>query len=212
MRVRACIHRHKLHKKHFSIEGCNEAKLVCDQLLAMVDNGEAFETASYNSDYRFIRPILRKKPHVTWDNYFSGDQTMNCCAENGIGTTLTVSRGRLPKGVPSKFWYKSRPEVDDRSRAARFLNPIVAIKTDPTRWGTSVWQHASFQSTSSCNIAHVNALSSCELFAQQKQRRRALFKRTWAIEMNESRQLCLSTCGKIDKIDHMIKNSNLCCR
>ena len=209
MRVRAHIHRHKLHKKHYSIEGCNEVKLIGDQLLQMVDNGEPYVAVGYDSDYRRIRPILREKPHITWDNYFSGDQTMNYAAENGIGVTLTVNRGRLPAGVPSKCLHKSRTDADERSRAARFENPIVAIKRDPTKWKSSVWQHTSFQSTSSCNIAHVNAINVCGLFAQEKQRGRALFKRTWAIEMNESRQLYLSTYGKIDKIDHMIRNCNL---
>jgi len=128
-----------------------------------------------------------------------------CCQSR----TCAVNRGRLPKGVQSKFLHKKRVDPDPRTRAARFENPIVAVKRDPERWGTSVWQHTSFQSTSSCNIAHVNALNHCSLFAEQKQRGRALFKRTWAIEMNESRQLYLSTYGKIDKIDHMIKNCNM---
>mgnify|MGYP007080232562 CR=1 FL=1 len=209
LRVHACIHRHKLHHKHFSVPGSNEVKLMCDQLLEMIDDESAFEINQYNRDYRRPRPILHEKPHITWDNYFSGDQTMKYAVEHGIGITCTVNRGRLPREVPSRFFQKKPTLSDDRSRAARFENPIVAIKRDTDNWGTSVWQHTSFQSTSSCNIAHVNAINSCSLFAQQTQRGRSLFKRTWANEMNESQQLYLSTHGKIDKFDHMIKNCNL---
>ena len=211
IRIRAYVHRHKLHPKHFSHEGANEVKLICDQLLEMVDDGTMH--APYNPqrdpDVWSPKKMLREKPHITWDNCFSGDQMMTYAAEKGIGITCTVNRGRLPKGTPSKYLHKSRTDVDPRSKAARFENPIVAIKRDPDHWGTSVWQHTSFQSTSSCNISHVNAINTCSLFAKQKERGRALFKRTWAIEMNESRQLCLQTHGKIDKIDHMVKNCNL---
>jgi len=154
-------------------------------------------------------PSSERSPTIiTWDNFFSGDNILDWCAENGIRMMCAVNRGRLTKGVPSMCWNKSKTGSDDRSCAAGFENPIFAIKRKP-EWGASMRQHCSFQSTLSCNIAHVNAINNCHLFAQQKQRGRKLFKRNWAIKMNESRQLHLSTCGKIDKIDHMIKNCNM---
>ena len=73
-------------------------------------------------------------------------------------------------------------------------------------------QLATFQSTGACNIAHVNAVNSIGSFARTKERGCALFKRSWAIEMNESRDLHLQTHGKVDAIDHMVKNCNLCYR
>jgi len=145
---------------------------------------------------------------MTWDNDFSGDQTMEYVAQTGFGITCTVNRGRLPGKVPLEFWHLQQPEVDDKSRAARFENPIVAIKKDKA-WNGSVWQHTLFQSTSSCNIGHLNAINSCTLFATHKERGRGLFKRKWAIEQNKSCLLYLKTYGMIDKMDHMIKNCNL---
>jgi len=120
-----------------------------------------------------------------------------------------VQRGRLPGKVKAEHLHKGLTKSEDRPKAARFENPVVLVKRDKEKWGDSVWVHTSFQSTSSCNIAHVNAINSCSLFATTKERGRKLFKRSWAIEMNESRQLYLATYGKIDRIDHLIKNCNL---
>ena len=194
IRVRAYIHRHTLHQKFFTTEVANEVKMICDKLLEMMIK----ETDDDSSvDPNLPKPIFREKPHITWDNYFSGDQTMHYVAEKGLGITCTVNRGRLSGKVPNQYWHKALTKVTDRTRAAHYESPVVAIKRDPDKWGTSVWQHTSFQSTSLCNISHVNAINHCSLFATQKERGRALFKRTWAIENNESRQLCLSTYGKI---------------
>jgi len=137
---------------------------------------------------------------------------MEYVASKGMGMTCTVNRGRLPGKVPNQYWHKGTTGSDDRAKGARFEYPIVAVKRDKEKYGNSVWVHTSFQSTSSCNISSVNALNHCSLCAQQRERGRGLFKRTWTIEMNESRQLYLATYGKIDRIDHMIKNCNMCCR
>jgi len=203
VRIRAYLHRHKLHTKHFSIEGCNEIKMIADKLLAMLSSAED------NDDVNRPKPIFREPPHMTWDNYFSSYQSMEYIASKGMGMTCTVNRGQLPGKVPVQYWHKGTTGSDDRTKAARFEFPVVAVKRDKVNYGNSVWVHTSFQSTSSCNISCVNALNHCSLYAQQRERGRALFKRTWAIEMNESRQLYLSTYGKIDRIDHMIKNCNM---
>ena len=70
-------------------------------------------------------------------------------------------------------------------------------------------QLTTFQSTSSCNIISVNAINSCGLYAQTKERGRNDGKRRWAIEMNESRAALLNTYGIIDKIDHLVQNCKL---
>jgi hypothetical protein len=62
-----------------------------------------------------------------------------------------------------------------------------------------------FQSTSSTNISTVNALNENQLFVREKERGRGSGKRKWAIEMNEGRQLYLSSYGRIDTIDSLIK-------
>jgi len=206
IRVRAYMHRHKLHQKQFNLDGPNEVATLCDRILEMVDDGEL------NDDGTTPRRIFSEPPHTTWDNFFSGDQTMEYIASKGLGITCTVNQGRLPSKVPGQHWHKAKLSTnsDDRCKAARFENPIVAVKRNKKKWGTdSVWMHTSFQSTGACNIAHVNALNHCSLCAQQKARGHALFKRQWAIEMNKSRYLYLHTYGKVDKIDHMIKNCNM---
>jgi len=67
---------------------------------------------------------------MTWDNFFSGDQTMEYAATKGIGLTCTVNRGRLHSKVPSQYWHKAKLNnySDDQCKAARFENPIVAVK------------------------------------------------------------------------------------
>jgi len=199
IRVRAHAHRHKLHHKHFGHEGCNEVKMIADLLLRFVKNDThgADDNYSYQEDYFKPKPLFSDPPHITWDNFFSGDNSIVHLAEKGFGFTSTVNRGRLPGKVPMKHWHKqSTGAGDPRPKAARHENPIVAMKGQPDKWGNTVWVHTSFQLTGPCNISHVNAMNSCSLFAQQKQRGRAIFKRTSAIKMNESRKLHLATYGE----------------
>ena len=76
---------------------------------------------------------------------------------------MTCRRYRLPKDIPVKQLHKAKTTHQDRPRAARFLNPIVAVKYVHRRTTLDksyMKMHVSFQSTSSCNISHVNALSS----------------------------------------------------
>ena len=130
---------------------------------------------------------------------------MDFAAEKKLPLTMTCARNKLPNGVPSKYWHKEQTKADARSRAARWLKPIFAIKEHKG----STLQFCSFQSTSSCNIVSVNAINSISLFASTKERGRGTNKRQWGIEMNESRQLYLATYGIIDTIDQMIDNCNM---
>ena len=151
------------------------------------------------------RAIFSEIPHITWDNHFSGDVLLDFAAEKKLPLTMTCARNKLPSGVPSKYWHKEQTKADARSRAARWLKPIFAIK----QHRGSTLQFCSFQSTSSCNIVSVNAINSMSLFASTKQRGRGTNKRQWGIEMNESRQLYLATYGVVDTIDQMIDNCNM---
>ena len=76
------------------------------------------------------RQIFTSKPATFWDNYFSGDRIVDYCGANGWPMASTVQRGRLPSGVPSKFFHKKvvAPH-DQRAKVARFFNPVVAVKT-----------------------------------------------------------------------------------
>ena len=144
---------------------------------------------------------------MTWDNYFSGDAIMEYAYDQGFGFTSTIRRDRLPKGVPGKFFHKEKTNSTWRPKAARFLNPIFAVKTSDE--SQSVMSVTSFQLTLSCNIACVNTLNSCSLYAHTKERGRKERKRRWAIEMNEARELYLRTYGAIDRMDHLIQNCNI---
>jgi len=78
----------------------------------------------------FNRQIFKEKPHITFDNYFSGDGIMNWAGENGFSATMTCRRDRLPGGVANKYLHKeSTQNGDKRARVGRFNNPITLVKT-----------------------------------------------------------------------------------
>ena len=112
-----------------------------------------------------IKRIYRSKPHVTMDNYFSGDKICDWIGQKGFGATMTCWRDRLPSGVPGKYWHKQRTNTSKRTKVARFFQPIVAVKDHEATEDHCAYMrvHVSFQSTSSCNISTVNALSKCNL-------------------------------------------------
>jgi hypothetical protein len=200
LRPRAYVHRHKCHEYAFGQKGPSEVKMIYEQLELLMKPVET-ETAAWR------RPIiLHHKPHMTWDNFFSGDDITQYAAEKGFGLTMTCRRDRLPdnKNILGKFWHKEKTDSKARPKAARYEKPIFAMK----KVGNSLIQHTSFQSTSSCNITSVNALNEISLYVRAKERGRGKAKRQWGIEMNEARELYLHTYGVIDRLDHLIQN---CC-
>jgi hypothetical protein len=154
------------------------------------------------------RGILRAKPHITWDNFFSGVSVAIWCADQGFGMTSTLRRDCFPQGVLKYFFHgqKMTPK-DNRAKVAKFLMPIVATKNIDN----GVLQLTSFQSTSCCNFLSVNAYNQCGLYAHAKERGSLKHgtKRSWAIEMNDARELYLATYGAIDTMDHLIKNCDM---
>ena len=195
IRPRVYVHRHKLNPKWYGAPGANEVRILLDKLSYLCENAMAHRP----------RSIFREKPHITWDNYFSGDHTLQYACEQGFAMTMTTRRDRLPKGVPGRFLHKKKTQVTDRSKAARFEVPIFVVKNH----ARGMIQLTSFQSTSSCNFSHVNAINSLSLYAQPKERGRGEHKRRWGTEMNESRRLYLSTYGAIDRMDHLISNCHM---
>jgi hypothetical protein len=203
LRPRAYVHRHKKHEKHFNVQGQNEVFLIWQKIDKLLVQQENQGNGSSRSE------VFREKPHLTFDNFFSGDNTLNFACDNGFGITMTCRRDRLPKGIPDKYLQKEKTGTGAISKAARFQQPIFATMTHKDS-GSTV-QLCSFQSTSSCNIISVNAVNSCSLFAQTKSRGQLSkqAKRQWAIEMNEQRQLYLRSYFVMDNVDHMIQNCNL---
>ena len=178
-----------------------EVKMIFDLL----------EPLCYSNNQFKPHALFRELPHMTWDNYFSGDDIFEYAASHGFGLTMTCRRDRLPSGINSKYLHKEKTDSSARPRAARFLQPIFCIKQYQSQQnGTpNSIQLTSFQSTSSCNIIHVNAINSCGLYCSVKERGRGVNKRRWGIEMNESRRLYLNTYGAIDKLDHLIENCDM---
>ena len=199
LRPRAYVHRHKLHEQFFKQKGPNEIRIIHQELLKLSDIVDTAEL------------------HLTADNFFSGDAIAMYAAEQGFGLTTTVRRDRLPKEIAGRYLMKEKTDSSARPKAARFLQPILCLKEVEMRTNDdstderskSLMQLCSFQSTSSCNIFCVNALNSCSLYAEPKERGRGIFKRRWAIEMNEARRLYLDTYGIVDKLDHYIASCNL---
>jgi hypothetical protein len=206
IRPRAYMHRHKLHAKPqgWTQQGPFEVKSLLETLNGLVE-GEPPDGGR--------RQIFKKKPHSTWDNFFSGDKICDHVGENGFGVTMTCRRDRLPNGVPADNLCKKKTSNEARPKAARFNQPINLVKIvaadEPANKKGYVRVHTTFQSTSSCNISTVNALNECSMYVRKRERGRKENKRFWGIKMNDARELYLGTYSRIDSIDHLIKNANM---
>ena len=156
------------------------------------------------------RQIWDELPHTSMDNHFSGNNVIKYIGELGGRGTWTTARGRLPEGIPKKYLQcKKEVQINARSKAARYENPVVAVKHVAFPEGAAQKPysvvHVSFQSTGSTNITCVNALRELKLFVRKRERGRGASKRVWAIEMNEGRALYLKTYSGVDKIDQLLK-------
>lgn len=113
---------------------------------------------------------------------------MAYCGENGFGFTCTTRRDRLPKGIDKKYFHHSTQQDTYRKRckAARYENPIIAVKkvegTESTRAKTHII--TSFHPKGTTNLTCVNALEKAGFFFTKCERGRDKEKRVWAIENN----------------------------
>lgn len=206
-RPRAYVHRHKLQQNPLKMaSGPNECRMLLEQIAQMVEGAPGNK-----------KKIFREKPHTTWDNYFSGDAIYDWIGKNGFSCTTTCRRDRFPKDIPKQYLHLKKTDTSLRTKVARFTQPIIAVKDEkePTSDGEEniLFQraHISFQSTSSCNIATVNALNGCKSYLRARERGKHDKKRNWVIEMNDARELYLSTYGCIDNVDKLIKFCQLKC-
>ena len=156
------------------------------------------------------RQIWDELPHTSMDNHFSGNNVIKYIGELGGRGLWTTARGRLPEGIPKKYLQcKKEVLIGPRSKAARYENPVVAVKHVQFPAGDEKKPYSvvrvSFQSTGSTNITCVNALRELKLFVRKRERGRGASKRVWAIEMNEARELYLKTYSGVDKIDQLLK-------
>jgi hypothetical protein len=165
-RPRAYTHRHKLWEKPdgWGKEGLCEVHRIIEMLEPMI-LGEP--------NQKNVRQIFPEKPHITCNNYFSGDEVMDYLGEKGFSATMTCQRNGLPQGVDRCFLHKEKMVPGDKyARVARFNKPITRItkKTKEVLGQMQVigeknmvqptdvtWTrvHVMFQLTSSTNISTV---------------------------------------------------------
>ena len=153
------------------------------------------------------KKIFKEPPHITADNYFSGKKITEYAGTKGFGLLTTLRRDRLSKGIPDRFFHKGKTETNQRTKAARHVHPVVAVKT--VRKGRKDFEVVivSFQSTSSTKFMSMNSLSTCKNFIESRQRGRGEKKRWYVIKQNMGRVIYLLTYSCIDSIDHLIKNA-----
>ncbi|CAJ1934504.1 unnamed protein product [Cylindrotheca closterium] len=201
-RPRAYLHRHNLHHRP---QGCgdkrgpNEVRLLVDKLSCMI--------SKENGDAR----IFREAPHITLDDFFSGDEIMDHIGRLGFAATIACRPDRLPLGVPKFYFHHEKVLVDDRSKATRLIQPITAVKSFPKDDNNKAYQrtHVSFQSAGPTNISTVNALNTNQLLIHVKEERGVgKKKRKRGVEMNNGRLQYLSHCRGVHNIDRMISD---CC-
>ena len=156
-----------------------------------------------------VNKIYAKRPHITADNHFSGENVMTFMGENGFGMTCTCRRDRFPPGLKPHFHHDKVASTDKRTRVARFEQPILAVKRVDAEGENKAYTRTmvSFQSTGATNIAGVNNLMSLTLYVQPKFRGRKSNKFAWATEQNEAREIYLNHYHGVDSMDHMIKTT-----
>ena len=80
----AFMHRHNLNPRPDKWpEGPSEVKQIVTNGIAHLVKG--------NPPKGSFKQIFDKKPHMTWDNYFSGDAIMDWLGKEGYGATMTTA-------------------------------------------------------------------------------------------------------------------------
>ena len=112
---RAYLHRHKLHKDDdFSKMGNIEVRNIADKINKMVVGSAGHEPK-----------VFKSKPHMTWDNYFSGNEIFEYVGKLGMGMMMTYRRDRLPSDIDGKYLHKKKTDTSQKTKVAQFFQPIV---------------------------------------------------------------------------------------
>lgn len=189
---------------------------LANKLVTMVDeesnNGEFVTMKNLIDGSEYVVPVKKiypKRPHITADNHFSGENVMSFLGESGFGMTVTCRRDRFPPGLKNYFNHEKVASTDRRTRVARFEQPIIAVKRVQGDGDKKPYYRTfvSFQSTGATNIAGVNNLPSLTLYVQPKYRGTKKNKFAWATEQNEAREIYLNHYHGVDNMDHMIKTA-----
>ena len=98
-------HRHKFTKRFpngFSSEGPAEVHSCIDALenLIVRPQGSDVEPEECNTT---MKKIFMSPPHLTFDNYFSGEAVFHYAGQKRFGLLMTTRRDRLPKGIPAHY-------------------------------------------------------------------------------------------------------------
>ena len=98
--------------------------------------------------------IFRSKPHLKYENYFSGDLICNCMGQNGFSLTTTFRRDRLPKYVPGKYLHNNRTDTIKKSMVENLFELVVTVKEVDTYGRKDGYRivYVSLQPTSSYNF------------------------------------------------------------
>ena len=75
--------------------------------------------------------LFKKKPIITFDNFFSGDVIMDWCGRRRcglVGLIMTCRRDRFPSELDNKYLLSAREAVNKVNKVARFNIPSVAVK------------------------------------------------------------------------------------
>ena len=70
VRPRSYLHCHKLHTKRYNCAAPNELRLLWERMMPL-----------FQSNTCRTRGTFRQKPHITCDNFFSGDDIINYACE-----------------------------------------------------------------------------------------------------------------------------------
>jgi hypothetical protein len=114
IRPRAYTHRHKcwvqpeFTKPWGKAQGPLEVVRIAELIMPMTDGFP---------DQPGVKKIFKETPHITWDNFFSGDHVMEWLGSKGFGATMTCRRDRLPSDIPREYLYKLGAKVDGQSKA-----------------------------------------------------------------------------------------------
>jgi hypothetical protein len=71
------------------------------------------------------KKIYAKRPHITADNHFSGENVMDYIGKIGFGITTTCCHDRFPKGLKDYFHHKKVLIHDKRTRVSWFKQPSL---------------------------------------------------------------------------------------